>query len=664
MRGFLAIGILFFLIRASKGSCDEKKCKVGISVGAGVCHVAGGILTAVAGLATSGAGWGVGAAITVGACKGLSTTKGACVACSSKKPPNLEKVMQEQEENFEHINNKLEEIHQATKELKAGIELSHIIGLYGSDLRNLETVSEKFQNVQKHPKGTLISDWRADDFEKAAMDAHDGVLASVDNIHKMLVGGHVLKPKSLWKTLPAMCNQETRDYFLRLISQAYIHLSIALAMQGRMLNKDEIEDLKLMMIKIQHIFNKDCGCQTNEVLSTRPNLQFLAQDHTSSPGTRDDLTFMKELTSKTKDWQTIRKLTLLYSARRFELTDEIIARVPLQRPVEDFELLSRLEEGNNLNDLHLFQDKCVCYAKVEGGSSDLIPVSAHMSSSKGGKDNKIWSAMNCIDNRISTGCQTLDTDKNPWVALDFGEEVFVSQVTVNNRPGFCKRFKNVEVLLGDGHTPGGETLGIFSGPATENEIIKIKAPTQAGVKGRFLHIQMKRSVMNLMEITAYGRRLISPAGIPGSNDEKLQPVSSSISSQYKAIKVKASRCHDGNKYNYCQTLKEKYPWFALDLGKPMKVRRITIFNRSDGHGSRLKDVEVQISNQVPTTAAEPFRGGTKLGFFEGPGKNGEAITLVAERPLPGRYVVIIQNYKGKFSANYMNLGEVTVVGNI
>eukprot|EP00092_Neocalanus_flemingeri_P012372 GFUD01013340.1.p1 GENE.GFUD01013340.1~~GFUD01013340.1.p1 ORF type:complete len:373 (-),score=36.94 GFUD01013340.1:502-1599(-) len=364
MRVLLVIVILLLTVHSSKGGCDEKKCKVGMSVGAGVCAVTGGILTAVAGLATAGAGWGVGAAITGGVCTGLTKAMGACAACSSNNPPDLANVMQELQENFEIINIQLEEINLATKQLKAGIEISHILVLYGEDIDNLENIGEIFRRIQKDEGGTRISDWRAVTFVKAAMDPHNGVVASVYKIHKMLVGGHILKPQTVWKALPDMCNHDTRDYFLRLISQAYIHLSIALSMEGLALNNNEIENLKRMIIKSQHVFNNDCGCQNDEVLSKRPDLRFLLQ----SSQKRDDMKFIKYLTSKSKDWQIFRKLSLLYSARRFELTDKIIATVPLKRPIEDFHLLSKLNEGGTLEDFRLFKDQYVCYAKVEGGT--------------------------------------------------------------------------------------------------------------------------------------------------------------------------------------------------------------------------------------------------------------------------------------------------------
>eukprot|EP00092_Neocalanus_flemingeri_P066723 GFUD01081324.1.p1 GENE.GFUD01081324.1~~GFUD01081324.1.p1 ORF type:complete len:513 (+),score=54.68 GFUD01081324.1:23-1540(+) len=148
-------------------------------------------------------------------------------------------------------------------------------------------------------------------------------------------------------------------------------------------------------------------------------------------------------------------------------------------------------------------------------------------------------------------------------------------------------------------------------------------------------------------------------------EERLEPVSAFMSSAYG--NHEAVLCIDGDKQNFCHTLgtdhtsDHLYPWITLDLGTSAKVSRITIFNRLDCCGERLKDVDVRISNDPPTTAKQPFKGGTSVGFFDGPGHQGEIITFEADTT--GRYIVIIQNSEGKFNAaDQMNIAEVEVYG--
>ena len=115
-------------------------------------------------------------------------------------------------------------------------------------------------------------------------------------------------------------------------------------------------------------------------------------------------------------------------------------------------------------------------------------------------------------------CAT-DTEKAPWLAIDYGEDakVSVTEVVLFNRADCChNRTRNVEIWLAD-EIPtsgaekfsGGKLLGTFAGPGTPGERIVI--PSQQGWEnksGRYLIIQIsnenKDMILNLREVVARG----------------------------------------------------------------------------------------------------------------------------------------------------------------
>ena len=75
---------------------------------------------------------------------------------------------------------------------------------------------------------------------------------------------------------------------------------------------------------------------------------------------------------------------------------------------------------------------------------------------------------------------------------------------------------------------------------------------------------------------------------------------------------------------------ETAPWLAIDYGKSITVKRVDIFNRDDCCGGRTRNVDVRVSNELPTSAEKMFSGGSLFGHFAGPGTNGQLITITGE----------------------------------
>ena len=83
----------------------------------------------------------------------------------------------------------------------------------------------------------------------------------------------------------------------------------------------------------------------------------------------------------------------------------------------------------------------------------------------------------------------------------------------------------------------------------------------------------------------------------------------------------------------CHTNHEATPWIAIDYGTRVIVERVEIFNRADCCGDRTQNVDVRISDELPTTDNHMFSGGTLLGHFAGPGTNGQHIIISGQKLL-------------------------------
>ena len=94
----------------------------------------------------------------------------------------------------------------------------------------------------------------------------------------------------------------------------------------------------------------------------------------------------------------------------------------------------------------------------------------------------------------------------------------------------------------------------------------------------------------------------------------------------------AAYCIDGESVpgeirKICHTNNDPFPWFAADFGRTFVIERVEIFNRHDCCGDRTRNVEVRVSEDLPTSASQKFSGGSLLGTFAGPGTNGQHIII-------------------------------------
>ena len=82
----------------------------------------------------------------------------------------------------------------------------------------------------------------------------------------------------------------------------------------------------------------------------------------------------------------------------------------------------------------------------------------------------------------------------------------------------------------------------------------------------------------------------------------------------------------------CRTDFDNAPWLALEFFEPVSVTRVVIYNRGDNadhllYHQRLKNVEVRVTDKLPTSGEKMFTEGELLGTFAGPGDRGQIITI-------------------------------------
>ena len=99
---------------------------------------------------------------------------------------------------------------------------------------------------------------------------------------------------------------------------------------------------------------------------------------------------------------------------------------------------------------------------------------------------------------------------------------------------------------------------------------------------------------------------------------------------------------DGASADFCHTEEEPTPWLAIDYGTTVTVQRVEIFNRRQCCGNRTRNVDVRISDELPTSGSQMFSGGTLLGSFAGPATDGQQITIsgrkLHELLIPDKYL--------------------------
>ena len=118
---------------------------------------------------------------------------------------------------------------------------------------------------------------------------------------------------------------------------------------------------------------------------------------------------------------------------------------------------------------------------------------------------------------------------------------------------------------------------------------------------------------------------------------EIQPVAATLSSA-KNPDYEAAKCIDGRTLgpddsqsenpDLCQTKEETEPWLAIDYGKKVTVEKVELFNRRDCCGERTRNVDIRVSDELPSSNfSQMFSGGNLFGHFAGPGSDGQHIVI-------------------------------------
>ena len=153
----------------------------------------------------------------------------------------------------------------------------------------------------------------------------------------------------------------------------------------------------------------------------------------------------------------------------------------------------------------------------------------------------------------------------------------------------------------------------------------------------------------------------------------MTPVRALLSSTWPSYS--GSKCIDGvtegSWQNVCNSKSESAPWLALDYGKEARVsvQKVVLYNRRDRPWAgarvwaRTKNVQIRLSNELPSSGKEMFLGGEALGSFKGPATRGQKVEIQSgpgwERKT-GRYLIIQMNFGN--AHNLLNLKEAYAVG--
>jgi hypothetical protein len=180
-----------------------------------------------------------------------------------------------------------------------------------------------------------------------------------------------------------------------------------------------------------------------------------------------------------------------------------------------------------------------------------------------------------------------------------------------------------------GQLASGLQLGeTFIGPATYSaQVITFKSKT--GITGKYVIIQQRyKGVMNLAEVQI--------------NNGTGSFATARSSSTYDNNLKKYGPLQSINGASFFHSNQENYPWLELKLWEPTEVSDVTIINRKDCCGERLKDAVIRTGmSKVPDgTKNQLLTTNEVCGTYAGPAATGETVKIVCTQPKKAKYITI------------------------
>ncbi|HLK65117.1 MAG TPA: discoidin domain-containing protein [Bryobacteraceae bacterium] len=246
-------------------------------------------------------------------------------------------------------------------------------------------------------------------------------------------------------------------------------------------------------------------------------------------------------------------------------------------------------------------------------------------------------------------------EANPWWQVDLGTATTVGTVVIWNRTDCCgSRLSDYWVFVSNTPFLATDTPATLASRAGTFASHQTAAPNpstviQFGVLGRYVRVQLSGSnILSLAEVQVLGT----------SGPAKVASQSSTLPGAPDA-RVAIDGNTDGNFFHGSVTATnlEANPWWQVDLGVPIAVNSVTIWNRTDCCGSRLSDYWVFVSDTpflaTDTTATLASRAGT----FASHQTSAPAPSVTIPFGVQGRYVRVQLS-----GTDYLSLAEVQVSG--
>ncbi|XP_052330069.1 uncharacterized protein LOC118377339 isoform X13 [Oncorhynchus keta] len=241
-------------------------------------------------------------------------------------------------------------------------------------------------------------------------------------------------------------------------------------------------------------------------------------------------------------------------------------------------------------------------------------------------------AYDAIDGKRNThyeSCTHTLKDRNPWWRVDLLNVYRITDVTLTNRGDCCpERLDGAEIRIGNSLENNGinnSRCAVISHiPAGESHTFQCNE-----MEGRYVVVVIpgRSEWLTLCELEVHG----TPAGNVALNGVATQSSLYENRNAYDAIDGKRN-----THYGSCtHTLKDRNPWWRVDLLNVYRITDVTLTNRGDCCPERLDGAEIRIGNSLENNGINNSRCAVISHI-----PAGESHTFQCNE-MEGRYVVVV-----------------------
>jgi hypothetical protein len=293
-------------------------------------------------------------------------------------------------------------------------------------------------------------------------------------------------------------------------------------------------------------------------------------------------------------------------------------------------------------------------------------------------DQNRYLAPDAIDGDRSNFAHTKVGDPNPWWQVDFGTNHSFNQVDLYNRTSNQERLSDITVEVLNGGAPvytspvlnpgntlnGPPVITLDLGSTYTGNVLKVSRDPNSTIGGQ--------GILSLaeVEIGVLGNVML-PSGT-NLTHAGIQNMTVAQSSNYNATFV-ASVGVDGVYNNFTHTaVADANTWWQVDFGETMSLESMTMFNRTNCCGERLRDITVEVLDSAgnPIFTSALLNPGNTLGFSGGGSGQDLSYDFLAANggnPILGQTVRISRTADstggtGTADANVLSLAEVDIIG--